>query len=323
MPISYEDSGVSIQAGDKLTEILNREVKSDNIGNFAGLYEHPYIPDYFLVGCTDGVGTKVIPLVKRGLVDTIAIDLIAMNLNDLICTGAKPMFFLDYFATNKLDIDITANFVIALKNELAKYKCTLLGGETAELGGLIKEYHFDVGGFMTGIVKKDKVLTRENVKEGDAIIALKSSGPHSNGFSLIRALHSAGQLDDDLFETSLKPTHIYANEIIELADKNLIHACANITGGGIEGNLVRSIPNGKTAVVYKEKIVKQPLFEKLEELVGEDEAYKTFNMGVGFCIIAPHENTEEIFEICDKYEPRIIGEVKGKWGNCDKQICFQ
>ena len=318
MPISYEDSGVSIKAGDKLTEILNKEVKSDNIGNFAGLYEHPYIPDYFLVGCTDGVGTKVIPLVKRGLVDTIAIDLIAMNLNDLICTGAKPMFFLDYFATNKLDIDITANFVIALKNELAKYKCTLLGGETAELGSLIKEYHFDVGGFMTGIVRKDKVLTRDNVQEGDVIIALKSSGPHSNGFSLIRALHKAGELDDDMFEISLKPTHIYANEIIELADKNLIHACANITGGGIEGNLVRSIPEGKSAVIDKSKIIKQPLFEKLQELVGEDEAYKTFNMGVGFCIIAPQENVSEIFEICDKYEPRLLGEIISG----SEKICF-
>jgi len=318
VPISYEDSGVSIKAGDKLTEILNKEVKSDNIGNFAGLYEHPYIPDYFLVGCTDGVGTKVIPLVKRGLVDTIAIDLIAMNLNDLICTGAKPMFFLDYFATNKLDIDITANFVIALKNELAKYKCTLLGGETAELGSLIKEYHFDVGGFMTGIVRKDKVLTRDNVQEGDVIIALKSSGPHSNGFSLIRALHKAGELDDDMFEISLKPTHIYANEIIELADKNLIHACANITGGGIEGNLGRSIPEGKSAVIDKSKIIKQPLFEKLQELVGEDEAYKTFNMGVGFCIIAPQENVSEIFEICDKYEPRLLGEIISG----SEKICF-
>lgn len=309
MQISYKDSGVSIQAGNMLTEILNKEIKSDNIGNFAGLYEHPYIPEYFLAGCTDGVGTKVIPLAKRGLVETIAIDLIAMNLNDLICTGAKPMFFLDYFATNKLDVEITSKFVIALKNELAKYNCTLLGGETAELGDLVKVGHFDVGGFMVGIVKKDKLLKRENVKEGDVIIALKSSGPHSNGYSLIRALNDNGQLNDDLFETALKPTYIYANEINEIVEKNLAHACANITGGGIEDNLVRSIPESKTAVIYKDKIIKQELFKKLEELVGEDEAYKTFNMGVGFCIIAPERNVDEIFKICEKYEPAIIGEV--------------
>lgn len=309
MPISYEDAGVSIQAGDMLTEILNKEVKSDNIGNFAGLYEHPYIPEYFLVGCTDGVGTKVIPLAKRKLVDTIAIDLIAMNLNDLICTGAKPMFFLDYFATNKLDVEITSKFVIALKNELAKYNCTLLGGETAELGDLVKKGHFDVGGFMVGIVRKDSVLKRENVQENDVIIALKSSGPHSNGFSLIRALNDNWDLENDLFELALEPTHIYANEINEIVEKNLAHACANITGGGIEGNLIRSIPQGKTAVVYKDKIVKQRLFEKLEKLVGEAEAYKTFNMGVGFCIIAPEENAQEIMQICEKYEPTIIGNV--------------
>lgn len=309
MQISYQDAGVSIDAGNKLTEILNNEIKSDNIGNFAGLYEHPYIPEYYLVGCTDGVGTKVIPLLKRGLVETIATDLIAMNLNDLICTGAKPMFFLDYFATSSLDVDITSQFVIALKNELAKYNCTLLGGETAELGSLIKDGHFDVGGFMVGIVRKDLVLSRENVKEGDAIIALKSSGPHSNGYSLIRALHDAGQLDDEMFETALKPTYIYANEINELVEKNLIHACANITGGGIEDNLVRSIPTGKTAIVYKNRIIRQELFATLKKLVGEDEAYRTFNMGVGFCIIAPRENVDEVFKICQKYEPVIIGEI--------------
>jgi phosphoribosylformylglycinamidine cyclo-ligase len=306
---TYEDAGVSINAGNMLTSILNKEIKSDNIGNFAGLYEHPYIPDYYLVGCTDGVGTKVIPLAKRGLVETIAIDLIAMNLNDLICTGAKPLFFLDYFATNKLDVEITSKFVIALKNELAKYNCTLLGGETAELGSLIKEGHFDVGGFMVGIVKKDLVLKRENVEQDDVVIALQSSGPHSNGYSLIRALNDSEQLSDELFETALKPTYIYANEINEIVEKNLAHACANITGGGLEENLIRSIPSGLCAIVNKNKIINQPLFEKLQELTGEEEAYRTFNMGVGFCIIAPKENAEEIFKICAKYNPTIIGHV--------------
>ena len=309
MSTTYQDAGVSIDAGNMLTDILNKEIKNDNIGNFAGLFEHPYIPDYYLAGCTDGVGTKVIPLAKRGLVETIATDLIAMNLNDLICTGAKPLFFLDYFATNKLDVEITSKFVIALKNELAKYNCTLLGGETAELGNLIKEGHFDVGGFMVGIVKKDSVLKRENVKSGDVVIALKSSGPHSNGYSLVRALHDKQQLSDELFEKALEPTFIYANEINEIVDKNLAHACANITGGGIEDNLSRSIPSGLCAAIDKNKIVKQPLFEKLEQLVGAEEAYKTFNMGVGFCIIAPEKNADEIFKICDKYQPKIIGEV--------------
>lgn len=324
--ISYEQAGVSIEAGDKLTAILNQEVKSDNIGNFAGLFEHPYIPEYYLVGCTDGVGTKVIPLAERGLVETIATDLIAMNLNDLICVGAKPLFFLDYFATNKLDVEITSKFVIALKNELAKYNCTLLGGETAELGDLVKKGHFDVGGFMTGIVRKDAVLKRENVVSGDVVISLKSSGPHSNGYSLVRALHNTGQLSDELFEKALAPTYIYANEVVELVERGLIHAAANITGGGIEGNLVRSVPKNLCAVVYKDKIIKQKLFEELERLAGESEAYKTFNMGVGFCLIAPRENVATISEICAKYEPTIIGEIENVEEDASQEninICFR
>lgn len=318
--ISYKDSGVSIEQGDLLTEILRKGQKSDNIGNFAGLYEHPFIPEYYLVGCTDGVGTKVIPLAERGLYETIAKDLIAMNINDLICTGARGMFFLDYFATNKLDVDVASKFVLALRSELEKYGCTLLGGETAELGDLVKEGHFDVGGFMVGIVKKDKVLKRENVKEGDIIIALKSSGPHSNGYSLIRKLYGEKLLNDKLFETALAPTHIYANEVNALVEKEMLHAAANITGGGIEGNLVRAIPKELCAVVYKDKITKQPLFEELQKLVGEDEAYKTFNMGVGLCLITDKKHEDEIFKTCSMYEPFVIGEVvKNEKGT---GICF-
>lgn len=309
MQPTYKDSGVDINAANLLTDILKKEVNDKNCKAFAGLYVHPYIPEYFLAACTDGIGTKVIPLAQRKAYKTIATDLIAMNLNDLICTGAKPMFFLDYFATNKLDVEFTSNFVIALKNELEKYNCTLLGGETSEVGCLIKEGVFDVGGFMVGIVRKDKVLNPDNVQENDIVIALKSSGSHSNGYSLIRKLHESGQLSDELFEKSLEPTYIYAKEVEQLVEKGLVNACANITGGGIEENLARSIPEGKKAVLDKTKIPKQEIFEKLEELVGEEEAYQTFNMGVGFCLIAPKENIDGIFEICSKYKPVIIGHI--------------
>lgn len=318
--ISYKDSGVSIEQGDLLTEILRKDMKTDNIGNFAGLYEHPYFPEYYLAGCTDGVGTKVIPLSERQKYETIAIDLIAMNLNDLICTGAKPLFFLDYFATNKLNVEVASKFVLALRAELQKYNCTLLGGETAELGDLVKEGHFDVGGFMVGVVRKDKVLKAQNVKENDIIIALKSSGPHSNGYSLVRKLHDTKLLSDEFFESSLAPTHIYANEVIDLTEQNAFHAAANITGGGIEGNLVRAIPKDLCAVVYKDKITKQPLFEELQKLVGEDEAYKTFNMGVGLCLIIDKKYKDVVFEKCKKFEPFIIGEVKKNEKNSN--ICF-
>lgn len=316
MRTTYRDAGVSIEAANMLTNILNKEIISESIGNFAGLFEHPYIPEYFLASCTDGVGTKVIPLVERGLVKTIATDLIAMNLNDMICTGASPIFFLDYVSTNKLDVELTSKFIIELKNKLSEYDCALLGGETSELADIIKEDCFDFAGFMVGIVKKDSLLDKNSVQERDVIVALKSSGPHSNGYSLLRKLHDDGFLGDDFFEQALEPTYIYAKEIKDLTDKKLIHACANITGGGIEDNLVRAIPPGKAAVVNKNKILKQPVFEKLEDLVGEEEAYKTFNMGVGFCIIAPKNNVQEIFNICEKYDPQVIGEIKNEEVQC-------
>ncbi len=322
---SYEDAGVSIEHGDMLTKLINADVKSDNIGNFAGLFEHPYIPEYYIVACTDGVGTKIIPLIKRGHWATIATDLIAMNLNDLICTGAKPMFFLDYLATNTLDVDSASKFVRALRIELEKYHCTLLGGETAELGNLIADNHFDVGGFMVGILKKEKLISKSNVEENDIIIGLPSSGPHSNGFSLIRKLNDEGLLSDEIMEEALAPTIIYSDIIEKLTSNNLVHAIAHITGGGIEGNLPRSIPEGLYANVSKESIPKTRVFEELKKLVGEVEAYKTFNMGVGMCVIVPEENCVETLEIASKYSPFVFGKVKKGITNEEKntRICLR
>ena len=302
--LNYEQAGVSIQKADALTELIRQEVKSDNIGMFAGLYEHAAFPEYFLVGCTDGVGTKIIPLIKRDKIETIAIDLIAMNLNDMVCTGARPLFFLDYFAVNSLDVDVAARFIKALKQELAKYNCTLLGGETAELGDLVTQGHFDVAGFAVGLVKKDKILSRQNVKSGDIIIGLKSSGPHSNGYTLIRKALSEEEMDN-----ALEPTYIYVNEILELCDRGLIKACANITGGGLEGNLQRVIPEGMELKIDRSKIPPQPVFQRLLSLVGEEEAYKTFNMGVGMCVIAAQDRVAEVMEVCKKYEPFILGKL--------------
>lgn len=323
--ISYEDSGVSIEKSDKLTKIILDSVKNDNIGNFAGIYEHPYFPEYYLVACTDGVGTKIIPLLERKRFDTIAIDLIAMNLNDLITTGAKPMFFLDYLATNSLDIEDAGSFVVALKEELEKYHCTLLGGETAELGSLIKEKHFDVGGFMVGVVKKPKLLTPMNVNEDDIVIGLASSGGHSNGFSLIRKLHDEKLLSDELFEKSLAPTHIYANVVEKMSAKKLINATAHITGGGIVDNLRRSVPKGFYANIKLENIPQDNLFKELERLVGFKEAYHTFNMGVGFCIIAGEENCDEILEIAAEFSPFIMGKIKRALTNEEKntRVCLR
>lgn len=307
--LDYEKAGVSIKKADLLTELIKEDVKSDNIGMFAGVYEHPAIPEYNLVGCTDGVGTKIIPLIAHNKVETAAVDLIAMNLNDMVCVGARPLFFLDYFATNSLDVEVTSRFVKALRSELAKYNCTLLGGETAELGDLVTKGHFDVGGFAVGLVRKDKMLTGNSVSKGDIIIGLQSSGPHSNGYTLIRKLHENGGLSDAELEETLAPTHIYVNKILELCDKGLVNACANITGGGIMGNICRVIPDGLRADIDKAAIPEQPIFEKLLTLVGEEEAYKTFNMGVGMCIIADSSNIEKIIDTCKEYGAFVLGEI--------------
>lgn len=308
--LDYEQAGVSIKNADALTEIIKKDIKSENIGMFAGLYEHPVLPEHYLVACTDGVGTKVMSLLEADKIETAAIDLIAMNLNDMICTGAQPMFFLDYFATSKLDVKVTSRFIKALKNELSKYNCALLGGETAELGDLVKEGHFDVGGFAVGIVKKDKILSQSNVKKNDLIIGLKSSGPHSNGYTLIRKLYEKGLLTQEEMTYSLEPTYIYVKEILDLCEKELIKVCANITGGGIIDNLKRVIPDNLSPEINIDKIPAQPIFNRLEHLCGAEEAYKTFNMGVGMCIIASKEKSDKVMDICEKFNPFILGEIK-------------
>lgn len=307
--MNYEDSGVSIKTADLLTSFIKNTVSSDNIGMFAGLYSHPVLPDYYLVGCTDGVGTKILPLIEQDLIETIAIDLIAMNLNDMICTGASPLFFLDYFATHTLDLAITQRFIKSLKDTLNKYNCILLGGETAELKDLIVENKFDVGGFALGLVKKDLCLTRENVKAGDTLIGLCSSGPHSNGFTLIRHLFTKKLLSKDELLASLKPTHIYTNEILELVNNKSINVCAHITGGGLADNLQRVIPDHLCAEINKKSIPRIPIFEKLQSVIGDEEAYKTFNMGVGMCVVASEPNIELVMNICKKYNPFLLGNI--------------
>lgn len=319
--ITYKMSGVDIEKADTLTEIIKNTVNSDNIGMFAGLYKHNILPDYYFAAATDGIGSKIIPLTDYNMPECIAKDLIAMNLNDLICSGASPLFFLDYIATNKLNVDFTAQVIKAIKTELAKYNTTLLGGETSELKDLISENYFDIAGFAVGLVRKDKILKKENVKENDIVIALSSNGIHSNGFTLIRQLYKQKQLSEKEFIAALKPTDIYVNEIIELCNLNIIKACANITGGGIESNLKRIIPPTLCAEIYEEKIPQQEIFIKLKNIIGKNEAYKTFNMGVGFCLITTSENVSKVKEICKKFNPFEFGVIKKNDKNCN--ICFR
>ena len=306
---SYKQAGVDVDKANLLGSIFKMNLKGKDSGMFAGYYEHPLIPEYYLVACTDGVGTKAIPLVERGLYDIIATDLIAMNLNDLVCTGAFPMFFLDYIAISDMDVDLVSKFVNSLNLQLSEYGCTLLGGETSELKDLIKPNSFDVAGFAVGMVKKDNALVKKNVKEGDLIIGLQSSGAHSNGYTLIRQLHKDKKLSEREFEQTLAPTTIYTKEVLELCNKKQLKICANITGGGILSNLSRVIPDGLCALVNKSKIPQNELFNKLKSLTGEQEAFKTFNMGVGMCLIAANENIKDILNTCKAYDPIILGEI--------------
>ncbi len=308
--MKYSESGVDIKKADMLTAFIKDTVNDDNIGNFAGLYSHPVLPDHYLVACTDGVGTKILPLIEYDLVETVAIDLIAMNLNDMICTGARPLFFLDYFATHTLNLELTSRFIKALKLELSKYNCTLLGGETAELKGLVNKDCFDVGGFALGLVEKTKTLTSKNVSEGDVIIGLTSSGPHSNGFTLIRKLHETGIISNIDIQASLSPTKIYINEILQLCNNGIIKACAHITGGGLFDNLKRVIPDGLKADIDLSAIPEQPLFTKIKNNIGHEEAFKTFNMGVGMCIITSYDYIEDVNTICNVYNPFLLGKVE-------------
>jgi len=189
---SYKNSGVHLENAEILSKMLALGLCSQNFSNFAGIFEHRALPEYYFAGTTDGIGTKIIPLIEKGLYRTIALDLAAMNLNDLICTGAKPLFFLDYLATNVLNPKEVSKFITELNSVLKAYNCALIGGETSELGDFIKKGLFDVAGFAVGLVKKADLISKEKVCEGDIVIALKSSGVHSNGFSLIRKLYNDG-----------------------------------------------------------------------------------------------------------------------------------
>ena len=310
MKYTYLEAGVDIKKADEFTNIIADVAGKNNIGSFAGLYEHSVLEDYCFAACCDGIGTKIIPLVENSDVKTIANDLFAMNINDLICCGPKPLFFLDYIATNTLDKTLLSNFILELNKILKKYNCSLLGGETSELGDLILKKYFDVAGFLLGIVKKEDILSKNNTSRGDVVIALKSNGIHANGFSLIRRLYNDKKLNCEDFIQCLKPVRIYYDTVMQLHNKKLLNSCANITGGGISANLSRAVRDDLTLGLDWSKIPQTYLFEKLKDLTGNDEAFKTFNMGVGFCLVINHKYVKKVLELTKDYDSFVFGEVE-------------
>jgi phosphoribosylformylglycinamidine cyclo-ligase len=322
--ISYKDAGVDIDAGNSLVERIKPFVKETfnqnvvgGIGSFAGAFRLPTgYKKPVLLSATDGVGTKLKLAIDAKKYDTVGIDLVAMCVNDLICNFGEPLFFLDYYATGKLEVDVASEVVRGIAKGCKEAECALIGGETAEMPGMYGEDDFDLAGFAVGIAEEDELNPKVN--DGDILLALPSSGVHSNGYSLIRKLFFDKlnmKFDDEingkkLIDILLTPTRIYVKEFKKFKDK--INALAHITGGGIVENLPRVLPDDLEAVIYKEKIKVLDIFKFMSEYIEEDEMFRTFNMGVGMIIAATEENADFIIKNSDAY---MIGKIqKGQKG---------
>jgi phosphoribosylformylglycinamidine cyclo-ligase len=319
--VSYKDAGVDIDAGNQFVENIKPLVKSTfdanvvgGIGSFAGAYELPTgYKQPVMLGATDGVGTKLKLAIDSGRYDTVGIDLVAMCVNDLICNFGTPLFFLDYYATSKLDLEASTAVVKGIAEGCIRAESSLIGGETAEMPGMYSGKDFDLAGFAVGIAEKDEMNRLEHVKAGDILIALPSSGIHSNGYSLVRKLffEKLGYSFDSsvdgkpIIDILLEPTRIYVKLFKQLKEK--INALAHITGGGIVENLPRVLPENLQAIVYKDKIKILPIFELMSKHVEESEMYRTFNMGVGMVLVVSPENVDAILANSDGY---VIGELK-------------
>ena len=318
--VSYKDAGVDIDAGNQFVENIKPYVKSTmipgvlgGIGSFAGAFELPsgYKQPVILSG-TDGVGTKLKLAIDAKKFDTVGIDLVAMCSNDLLCNFGEPLFFLDYYATAKLNVEEATQVVKGIAEGCIRSECALVGGETAEMPGMYKEGDFDLAGFCVGIAEKEELNRIDKIKAGDTLIALPSSGVHSNGFSLVRKLllEKLGMsLDDDfqgkpLKDVLLEPTRIYVKEF--KANKDKINALAHITGGGITENLPRVLPDNLKAVVKRADVRVLPIFQFMGEHVELEEMYRTFNMGVGMVLVVSTENVESILANTDGY---VIGHI--------------
>ena len=321
---SYKKSGVNISLANKLVQHISKiSKKSDKkakvnnnkevIGGFGSLFDisNLKIKDPVIVSCTDGVGTKIELANKFKRFDTIGIDLVAMCINDLIVQGAKPLFFLDYIAIGKLNLNKTKKILKGIFKGCELSDCKLIGGETAEMPGIYSKDKFDLAGFSVGIVSKKRILDKKNVKKGDIILAIPSNGIHSNGFSLVRSILKKNKIPAKLKKNILKPTKIYSREILKLTDKNLIHAAAHITGGGLIENLLRSVPENLTLNIDLSKIKILEIFKWLKtKKLSDQEMMRTFNCGVGFCLIVPKKNISKIKKFFSKnYLPYEIGYI--------------
>lgn len=304
--VSYKDSGVNKEEGYRAVEKFKASTSStynefvlNELGSFAGMYELPKYKNPVLVSGTDGVGTKLEIAFKTNIYNTVGIDCVAMCSNDVLCHGAKPLFFLDYLACGNLDSNKASELVQGVSVGCKESLMALIGGETAEMPGFYKKGDYDIAGFCVGIVEKDEIINGDKVEEGNILIGLKSSGLHSNGFSLVRKVITDYYEDfkgEPIYKTLLTPTKIYVKSVLEILKKYKINGMAHITGGGIYENLPRAYKKGLEAIVFKDKMPTQDIFKYIAEKgnINSDEMYNTFNMGVGFVLIADKKDKDNI-----------------------------
>ena len=318
--LSYKDAGVDIDAGDALVQRIKSVAKATTrpevVGGLGGFGALCRIPTGYtsplLVSGTDGVGTKLKLALQLDRHDTIGIDLVAMCVNDLLVCGAEPLFFLDYYATGKLDVDVAATVVTGIGEGCKLANCALIGGETAEMPGMYQDEDYDLAGFCVGVVEEAEVITGKNVSEGDVLIALASSGAHSNGYSLVRKVIEVSGVDvttsdetlDDqpIADALMAPTRIYVKAIKALQDtlgSSALHAMSHITGGGLTDNLPRVLPDHLAASIDTTSWQFSELFNWLqtEGNISQAEMYRTFNCGVGFVIVVPEQQADKAIEI--------------------------
>ncbi|MHB1361825.1 MAG: phosphoribosylformylglycinamidine cyclo-ligase [Thermoleophilia bacterium] len=317
-PLTYAGAGVNIDAGAEVVDRIRSAAASTigdlnvigGLGGFAGLLELPAMKNPVLVSAADGVGTKVLIAEALGIYDTVGIDLVAMSVNDLLVSGARPLFFLDYLAVGKLEPEKAASLVEGVAEGCRQSGCALLGGETAEMPDLYQGGHFDLAGFAVGAVEKDAIVDGSRVEAGDVVIGLPSSGVHSNGFSLVRKIlevNGIGYTDEvegivaagsgtntgtntgSVGAALLTPTKIYARDVAALQAAADVRAMAHITGGGLAENLVRVIPGGLLARIERSRWQVPSLFDTLQRLgnVQSNEMFRTFNMGIGYVVVVP------------------------------------
>ena len=324
---TYKKSGVNIDAADNFVNFISSvsskkkgKKKFSNIGSFGSISDIPNnVKQPKIVACTDGVGTKIEIANTLNKYDTIGIDLVAMSVNDLIVQGAKPLLFLDYISTNKINLTILKSIIKGIVIGCNQSGCELVGGETAEMPDTYEKGKFDIAGFAVGVVSANKILSKNKIKINDLVLAIPSSGLHSNGYSLVRYLLKQQKINikkNKFLKTELiKPTKIYVKEVLKLINGNLINGCANITGGGLVDNIKRIIPDNLVAEINLNKIKTSKIFKWLNKKgISDKEMLRTFNCGVGFCLIISPKKYEKVKKYFTKeFKPYVIGKIsKGK-----------